>query len=1496
MLHRYPQLIFFIIFNTVTAFCENVTSLEVNSFLKAVNVSQFCNFTVTDYACAETNLVANLSDDYVTDIFDCFTGKKALRSSDETALTVFIQKLDGISLNKALDMFNNKTLNSSTIPLITKTVFMKAFLEKVKTNENLDNATFLTKWFQERFGPFIAGIPSTFLDCLLIRNTTCGGYQAVVKGLSNGFREMPLTTRQSVLRIWILGYLNSTGAGCINNTNGSRDWLVKNWGTFYNLVQLKDLTQLNSNFSAFEVLDLLNPRHFSELTVNSVGLNNIVNINKILNELTKRSFSELDSYMVYFVNDAKNAGITDIPNTGVRDTMLSSVVQKLEPQFTTFKTTEYADWFQEKLQLLLPSVTSNELAAIPTNITCQSYRAVIKGLDNVSSKLSVPQIGHVYAFVSKYLSSQLNTSGSACVANTTDDRDWLLKNFATFQSLAKYSDFIHLKNNFTGVDVVDLLTLRQLADLTASNGTLKTPDDVRKVMSRVTPETITQFMDIFSFGAKQNNAFLAPNMKATLLTEVLDRSLPIISRSNDTELQNWFGIRLEMLISELNGSLTEQILANASCSRSLIIIQSLNAHFSEFNGNQQTELYNSIKDYLQKAPKTRCFDSTNQNLNSPTWFVNYLGKFMIHTSVDDLTSLVKETDLQKFTVDPANLNLVSSLALSKDIQEFYAIALFKNTNVNFTRIPDSMICFASGTPALESLNAQQTLEIINRTNQVCQASTTNVTASTEPTDEEMQLAISLVNKIDNFSSATLVNLGQSAVGLTTTQIESINKNDVLKSLDSLGKVSFWNTGQAKALISKLFGTNFQVNNAANILKMGSLVSGLSSKTVQSLDSSVIVSAVKSTIFVNNIKHASGSVQRSVVQKIFQSSSNSVAALQLVPASLADKIPLRLLTSKNIVLSQVNKKIWKPNQAAMFFPNFANDATINFDDVSGSVLQGFTCSGAKRLKRPRFKTFVKALRGKAQLDSDQLYCLSRRLGASTTTTNITDVPEDVLLFFDPPKTKCKDFYRAVGRAKINILKSKSRRRKNVFKNAKKCLNSPKTLSKENVEILNNFVCDYDGDLQNSDISILEPLKKCSEYTDKQKTAINFLLNSRGSTYGEPSKWTISTLEKLQSLVFSVNEETWRKVSTTVIFGGLGKYVKKGSKFKRKDQQDILVRVSRRSRFSRATGCTTDQITAAMTVDPLLPAKYSAEQLRHCLNNDVLKSNLQQLGTKAFSTEQLNVLKTKLNEIYPDGVPEEQIVLLGIIAVVYNSTDVSKWNITSDDTLSAVLPNIQNDEMSKAIISRYLEESGALNTSALNVIGANLCVLDENHIHTIVPKELGNADPIDVSSCSQSKKFIIYYKAFVGLQNQNIDSTTYYNQIKTYLGGIQFRNLKTLAINTTNLDPSVFLQLNPDAVQQLTASELKNLLGENLNIIKEEENSTLVMDWIRTHTQSEVRSLGLGLTGGIEDPSENGNFVIPTRPSSSSINQNCLLLTILPVFITLLFVKLQTESVI
>ncbi|KAL2298843.1 hypothetical protein Nmel_014449, partial [Mimus melanotis] len=69
------------------------------------------------------------------------------------------------------------------------------------------------------------------------------------------------------------------------------------------------------------------------------------------------------------------------------------------------------------------------------------------------------------------------------------------------------------------------------------------------------------------------------------------------------------------------------------------------------------------------------------------------------------------------------------------------------------------------------------------------------------------------------------------------------------------------------------------------------------------------------------------------------------------------------------------------------------------------------------------------------------------------------------------------------------------------------------------------CDLEpGTIAVSDPKILEKLKRCPALTGAQQDALNALLLSGHTEYGDPSSWDLQTLRDLGPLVLALNQTT------------------------------------------------------------------------------------------------------------------------------------------------------------------------------------------------------------------------------------------------------------------------------------------------------------------------------------------------------------------------------------
>ncbi|XP_010129288.1 PREDICTED: mesothelin [Buceros rhinoceros silvestris] len=510
------------------------------------------------------------------------------------------------------------------------------------------------------------------------------------------------------------------------------------------------------------------------------------------------------------------------------------------------------------------------------------------------------------------------------------------------------------------------------------------------------------------------------------------------------------------------------------------------------------------------------------------------------------------------------------------------------------------------------------------------------------------------------------------------------------------------------------------------------------------------------------------------------------------------------------------------------------ATEQHSDLSAAVLQGFQCIPASDLPAADILAVAQGLHNRmAELSSAQLSCLARLLAAKNLTADFSRYPPDLLLFFDSSEVRggtCQEFYAQASRGNLDLLPRGSAQRTGLLRGALACLRvRSRRLRPEQLSSLGALVCDMEPEtIVASDPSILENLKLCPVLTGAQRDALNAVLLGGGTAYGScvaPS---------------GTQGRSQREKSLTLL------------------RALAAPAASSRSRLKRSIdSCPSTPITASIISDPLFIINYNAEEFELCLSNEVLKANLKPLLDQGLPTPFLQVVKNKLVQIYPSGIPEEQLKLLGPLSSQFSVEEISSWSVTSSDTLLALLNGGWKAPQLQELLSRYLALGGILTGPLLQKIGGeNLCNLQEEQIEQIPSEAIRTAGPLNISSCSQTKKDQLYRKAQKAFAGEAGTLTGYYCQIRPYLGGAPAEDLKHLAAAgaATNMDLETFLALNPDELQKLSVLDVKRLLGKNLPSLKAAENETSVMRWLERQSQQELDcQLGIGLKGGMVEPS-------------------------------------------
>uniref|UniRef100_W5KCC7 Mesothelin-like protein n=1 Tax=Astyanax mexicanus TaxID=7994 RepID=W5KCC7_ASTMX len=633
--------------------------------------------------------------------------------------------------------------------------------------------------------------------------------------------------------------------------------------------------------------------------------------------------------------------------------------------------------------------------------------------------------------------------------------------------------------------------------------------------------------------------------------------------------------------------------------------------------------------------------------------------------------------------------------------------------------------------------------------------------------------------------------------ITTTADPTV----ITKALPSLSTVTGWNQGQANALIQSITSAGFQINSSSSLVSLGTLVGGVPSATIKNIPPNEILTASQNPTFLTNILSAPAILQSSVVLKIISVDKTNV--VQNVPDALAAYVPPVLLTNlKSVDVTLINKKSWSQQQAAVLFEAVSRVAA-DPEELSESLLQGFSCSSVKDLSLQKIRQLVKACRprsgrNKVVLNEPQLICMYNYV-KNDSTLSYTDLPPEVLLYYSydkVPKENCRSYFSALGSADFSVLSSVLNKQSVLFSNAQNCLGiSGTSLNRDQVGVLGNMICTLNPSyIQNSDPLILEKLKNCGDLSDTQVTAIQTLLFSGNTQYGNPSAWNLKTLQQLGILPLYLKQDFWGKFTFNIRKMFLKSFLPFLKKLKTpQGKLSRLITSCTVTRSRRSADCTVGTITAVTIEDETFPIDYDSTQFDLCLDVTVLNENLAAVTEKVVDTSFQMIILNKLNQLYPSGLPESVVQLLGSTSRVANVSDISKWSITTIDTLSSLMNSDNGDwtsEQSKAVIMKYLSvEGNTLGMDELNAIDSNLCSLDISVLKTITADSLGNTNTYDISSCSTDQKSALYSIANSSFSSERSDPTTFFLLISPYLGNLYLDAYLASATHQSKISPGL-----------------------------------------------------------------------------------------------------------
>ncbi|KAM7148068.1 mesothelin-like protein isoform 2-T2 [Molossus nigricans] len=546
---------------------------------------------------------------------------------------------------------------------------------------------------------------------------------------------------------------------------------------------------------------------------------------------------------------------------------------------------------------------------------------------------------------------------------------------------------------------------------------------------------------------------------------------------------------------------------------------------------------------------------------------------------------------------------------------------------------------------------------------------------------------------------------------------------------------------------------------------------------------------------------------------------------------------------------------------------------------------------------------------SQLSRDQLSALIRRMASQ----------QMLLKAWQPPTAcslgkirgaDCRAFIRRAAQGDTELLANLPDQRATLQRSAVACLGVPHPrLSTSDLLLLGVLVCDMDAStIVTSDPHVLQNLQRCPRLTPAQKAALNTLLASGRTMLGPPICWNLEGLQALGLLATYISSSLWMQVQEAVGLDFFGSMVAacRAGRLSQRDARRFVTSFleakakSTSSRPKRDAGrpCVQGHITAATLQDDLFLVHYDCSQLESCLGSLVLRANLNPLLQHPLPSECQRVIKAKLAQIYPNGVPEEQLRLITSLIYLYSHLEISQWNITSKDTVRDLLASdVALENQTEVILQKFLDHRGNITSTLLEAIGGSrLCWMSPQQIQAIQPSEFRQARALDISSCPQSRKDVLYSKAREAFSTART-TASYYHLIRPYLGetppgvrtpalhpepplttswpsgGAPVEELQHLAQTNVSMDIHTFTNLNPHVLQSLSVHNVTTLLGQNVGDLQKARSHPTISSWLRSLNRSALGELGLDMdpaspTGLVPSTTGTHNDPWTSHPAATS----------------------------
>ncbi|XP_075141402.1 uncharacterized protein LOC142217109 [Leptodactylus fuscus] len=551
--------------------------------------------------------------------------------------------------------------NDEVISFLTECATVAAELNIVTLpNTNIENLIVQTVWpvvsetlstlspeeskslFEETLPIILPSVPASAIENMP-PSKDCDSQKAFVAGFGKVFDEMSVAQQEAVygkIRKFNKDVKENTGSACETPSGTSEEYFNTFFGPCGKLADIADILEDNPNFNPASALSVFDGTQLAEFAISTQALTSEESINTVFENIA--TTKEVQDFLVQL----NEAAPDKLQNSPYADVILTNTIEIISEDFSTFTVESWTVWTQEILVNILYTVNETELNKIPLPLSCDSYQAVLTGLDNVYDKMTEKSRKSVYDnFIVPQLDKTTPQDGVRCGKKTDKTPEWSDKNLGQFLPYAEITVLETWNTYYQSTDVISSLSPTQLAEVAVQS--VNDEEVACQVAGRIQKfeaDDADSFLDTFYTSLKASNVKITSTQ---ISYKFLSASITAISSSLSTysvsDWENLFSTRLQPFLLSFDAPQLTTILNSCNCDAYGVVVKYLSDAFDSFSADTQQSLFGSLQGFLKKQPSGSGV-CPKDGENSAATTNRLFGKFLKYENIDYLYTYMNNFD------------------------------------------------------------------------------------------------------------------------------------------------------------------------------------------------------------------------------------------------------------------------------------------------------------------------------------------------------------------------------------------------------------------------------------------------------------------------------------------------------------------------------------------------------------------------------------------------------------------------------------------------------------------------------------------------------------------------------------------------------------------------------------------------------------------------------------------------------------------------------------